>query len=74
MKKSKYPIASIACLIVMAANLTIKYLMPYRYTTLKPVLDGILLGVVIVFLLYYVRIYVGAWLNNRREAANEQES
>ncbi len=42
---------------------------PEKSPVFDPWFDGIMMGAIVVFLLYYVRIFVGAWLNNRREGA-----
>jgi hypothetical protein len=67
MKSGKYPVASIVLLVMFGAKLTTKYLFPAKYEALIPVFDNILLAAVIIFALYYIRIWVGAWLANRKE-------
>ncbi|MDB5117147.1 MAG: hypothetical protein JWQ79_2639 [Mucilaginibacter sp.] len=69
MKIGKYPVASLVLLVVFGAKLFVKYFFPANYTALLPVFDDILLAAVVIFLLYYIRVWVGAWLNNRKEDA-----
>lgn len=73
MKIGKYPVASIALLLVFGVELAIKYFYPAKYESLSPVFDNILLALVIIFTLYYIRIWVGALLNKRNEQTEPNE-
>ncbi|MDB4925872.1 hypothetical protein [Mucilaginibacter sp.] len=70
MRIGKYPVASIVLLIVFGARLFLKLAFPDKYLAYDPVFDKILMATLIIFTLYYIRIWVGAWLNNRREETN----
>jgi hypothetical protein len=61
------PMASIVLFVYALVNLVIKYFYPLSYHLLRPYLDGGLIGAMFVYGLYYANIYVGAWVNNRKE-------
>ena len=68
MKVGRIPIAAIALLLVALIRYIAKlYYAPLEYAYTCFVLDGVLVGVVLCYLLYYANIYVSAWIKNRKE-------
>jgi hypothetical protein len=68
MKVGRIPVAVIALLLVALVRFIAKMyfgLTQYTYTCF--VLDGVLVGVLLCYLLYYANIFISAWLKNRRE-------
>jgi prolipoprotein diacylglyceryltransferase len=68
MKVGRIPIAAIALLLVALIRMIAKYYYPpQEYAYLCLILDGLLMGVVLCYILYYLNIYLFAWLKNRKE-------
>jgi len=68
MKVGRIPVAAIALLLVALLRFLAKYYYaPMQYAYVCFVLDGMLIGVMLCYLLYYSNIYVSAWLKNRRD-------
>lgn len=72
MKIGKYPVASIVLLVVFGARLLVKLAFPDKLAAYDPIFDKVLIAALVIFSLYYIRIWVGAWLNNRREETNAE--
>ncbi|MDB5029469.1 hypothetical protein [Mucilaginibacter sp.] len=70
MKIGKYPVASLVLLVIFGAKLLVKLVFPDKYLAYYPIFDKVLMAALIIFTLYYIRVWVGAWLNNRREETN----
>jgi bacteriorhodopsin len=70
MKINKNQIFSVVFILIMLANFIVKHFYQARYTELQYVFDGMIVGLLIVWLLYFTRIYVMAWSNNKKEEAN----
>lgn len=73
MKIGRIPLASVVLLVISLISFISKYFFASAYLSMKPYFDGALVGAMLVFGLYYVNIYVGAWLNNRKEARSATE-
>jgi len=69
MKIGRIPVASIVLLVFSFISLIVNLFMPASRSAIVPYLDGGLVGAMLVVGLYYANIYVGAWKNNRKEAA-----
>jgi hypothetical protein len=68
MKIGRIPIVAIALLLVALVRYISKlYFGPTEYAYVCFMLDGVLLGVLFCYLLYYANIYVSAWVKNRKE-------
>jgi len=68
MKIGRVPIAAVALLLVALIRMIAKYYdPPQEYAYLCLILDGLLMGVVLCYLLYYANIYLSAWIKNRKE-------
>jgi hypothetical protein len=68
MKVGRVPIAAIAPIIAVLIRLVARlYYTPAQYEYICLVLDGMLLGVLLCYILYYLNIYVTAWVRNRKE-------
>jgi hypothetical protein len=68
MKVGSVPVASIISFIFFLVTIIGKFFYPVSYHALVPYLDGAMIGALFVLGLYYVNIYISAWLNNRKEA------
>jgi hypothetical protein len=68
MKIGKTPLISIALLSVCLLQFALKRVMsPAQLAYYSPFFDGMLVGVVFAYVLYYANIYITAWRNNKRE-------
>jgi len=67
MKIGTVSVASVILLLFAITGFITKHFYPSNYAHLSPYLDGALFGGMLVVLLYYVNIYISAWLNNRKE-------
>lgn len=72
MKVGSIPVASIIPLVFFLVTLIAKFFYPLSYHALVPYLDGGMIGALFVFGLYYVNIYLTAWMNNRKEASKSE--
>jgi hypothetical protein len=61
----------VAYLILVFVRFMVKEFYSSYYTSLKFVFDGMLLGLVIICLLYYARIYITAWLRVKKEQSGK---
>lgn len=69
MRIGRYPIASSIVLALFIAKLMVQNFAPAKAPVLDPWFDRAIMAATVIFLLYYVRVWVGAWLNDRRENA-----
>jgi len=67
MKIGRIPIASIALLFVVLIRFIVKHFFSLYFFSISPYLDGALMGILLVYLLYYANIYISAWVKNKRE-------
>ena len=68
MKVGRIPVAAVALLLVALVRYIAKlYYAPLEYTLICCLLDGVLVGVALCYLLHYANIYLSAWLKNRKE-------
>ncbi|TWJ02357.1 hypothetical protein JN11_01329 [Mucilaginibacter frigoritolerans] len=67
MKLKVIQIFLLVYIVVMLAKFSVKQFLSSNYISLKPVFDGILVGLVIICLLYYARIYITAWIRVKKE-------
>ncbi|HEK21672.1 MULTISPECIES: hypothetical protein [unclassified Mucilaginibacter] len=67
MKISGIPVISIILLLGCAARLLVKVVFPHSAAFYAPFFDGFLVSALIFNLFYYVKIYLQARLNNRKE-------
>ena len=68
MKVGPVPIAAIAPILAALIRLVAKlYYTPTQYEYICAVVDGMLLGVLLCYILYYLNIYATAWFKNRKE-------
>jgi hypothetical protein len=68
MKVGRIPVAAIALLLVAFGRYLAKfYYDPIQYAYTCFALDGVLIGVMLCYLLYYGNIYLSAWLKNRKD-------
>lgn len=68
MKVGRIPIAAVTLLLVALVRYIARfYAGPTQYAYTCFVLDGVLVGVLFCYLLYYANIYVSAWVKNRQE-------
>jgi hypothetical protein len=71
MKVGKIPVASIIVGVLILASLVLNHFYPGQYGFESQFIRGAFLGAILVYLLYYVNIWVGAYTNNRKEAKND---
>ncbi len=69
MKIKRVPIATISLLVVVLIRFIVKRFFPATYFYASVYLDFALVAVVIIYLVYYAKIYITAWLRNRKEEA-----
>jgi pilus assembly protein TadC len=67
MKLKKIQIFLILYIAIAIGEFLIKEFFHSRYLTLKPFFDGMLIVVVAACIIYYARIYITAWMRNRKE-------
>ncbi|HEY2581813.1 MAG TPA: hypothetical protein VGI43_08405 [Mucilaginibacter sp.] len=67
MKIGSIPIAAITLLFVALTKYIVKNLFAASFSTIAPYLDGALMGILLVYLIYYANIYITAWIRNRKE-------
>ena len=67
MKIGKVPLISIALLLICITGFAVREFDPSQFTAFSPYMDGALIGVLIVFLLYYANVWAAAWRNNKNE-------
>ncbi|MCR8556808.1 hypothetical protein KXD93_04115 [Mucilaginibacter sp. BJC16-A38] len=72
MKVGRIPVASIILLVFFLATIIAKLFYPQSYHALLPYLDGGMIGALFVLGLYYVNIYLSAWMKNRKEASTSE--
>ncbi len=68
MKIGRIPLASIVLLVISLISFISKYFFSITYLSLRPYFDGALVGAMLVYGLYYAKIFITAWINNRKEA------
>jgi hypothetical protein len=68
MRVGKLPVASITLLLIFGAKFITSRFFPERSVTFDPMLTGILEIALVVFLIYYIRLFV-KWAYNYRKAA-----
>jgi hypothetical protein len=74
MKIGRIPIASIALLLVVLIRFIVKHFFSPYFFSVSPYLDGALMGILLVYLIYYANIYITAWVRNRREVMSERKN
>jgi hypothetical protein len=67
MKIAGIPIAAIALLLVALIRFIIKHFYTTYFFSVSPYLDGALMGILLVYIIYYANIYITAWVRNKRE-------
>lgn len=67
MKIGRIPIASIALLLVVLIRFIVKHFFSPYFFSVSPYLDCALMGILLVYLIYYANIYITAWVRNKRE-------
>ncbi len=68
MRSSKYPVASVFLLLLFGVKYAVTYFSPERSAQLDPVFTGVLEIAIVVFIVYYLRMFV-KWAYNYRKAA-----
>lgn len=68
MRIGKYPMASIVLLLIFGAKFMISYFSPEKSAAFDPVFTGILEIAIVVFVIYYLRLFI-KWAYNYRKAA-----
>ena len=63
-------IFSIAFILIMIANFIAKHFFHSSYLILDRVFDGMMVGLLILWIIFFSRTYIMAWFNNKREEAN----
>jgi hypothetical protein len=69
MKVGKIPVASIVLLVYFAAKIIASF--SVNKALIRPWIDGAFIGALFVFGLYYLNIYLTAWLRNRKDSLAE---
>jgi len=67
MKVGKIPVAAIILLTYSLIRFVFTNFFNLNYPLVRPYLDGALAGALFVYALYYLNIYLTAWLRNRKE-------
>jgi hypothetical protein len=67
MKIGSIPIAAITLLFVALIRFIIKHFYIAYFFSVSPYLDGALMGILLVYIIYYANIYITAWVRNRKE-------
>jgi len=62
----------IVFIVITLVQFAVRQFAPSQYVLLKPVFEGMFIGLIVGCMFYYGRIYVRAWLNNRKESAANQ--
>jgi len=62
----------IVFIVITLIQFAVRQFAPTQYVFLKPVFEGMFIGLIVGCIFYYLRIYVTAWLNNRKEAAADR--
>lgn len=66
MKFRGIPLISIALVVICVANFIVHRLFSSAYSYYGPFMDGMLAGVLLLYALYFINIYVVAWQNNQK--------
>jgi hypothetical protein len=74
MKVKKIQLFVLAYFIIVLVKFAVERLNPVKYISLKPVFEGMLIGIAIVCVLYYAGIYIIAWVRNRKEEINRRSN
>jgi Na+-driven multidrug efflux pump len=67
MKLKTIQIFLIVYIVLALAQFAVKEFDQSQYLSLKPVFNGMMIGLVASCLIYYARIFVVAWLRNKKE-------
>jgi len=68
MRVGKIPVASIVLLLLFGAKFILTRFFPERSATFDPMFTGIFEIAIVVFVIYYIRLFV-KWAYNYRKAA-----
>ncbi len=68
MRSGKYPLASVFILLLFGVKYAVTYFSPDKSAALDPVFTGILEIAIVVFIIYYLRLFF-KWALNYRKAA-----
>ncbi len=68
MRSGKYPIASVFIVLLFGTKYAVTYFFPEKSAELDPVFTGILEIAIVVFIIYYLRLFF-KWAFNYRKAA-----
>jgi len=67
MKIGSVPIAAVTLLLVALIKFIIKHFFTPYFFGVAPYLDGAMMGVLLVYIVYYANIYITAWVKNRKK-------
>jgi len=68
MRVGRFPIASTVLLLIFGAKFIVMRFFPEKSATFDPVFTGILEIAIVVFVIYYIRLFI-KWISNYRNAA-----
>jgi|GEM_PF-2246120 len=68
MRVGRFPLGSIVLLLIFGAKFIVMRFFPEKAQSLDPVFTGILEIAIVVFVIYYLRLFI-KWVSNNRNAA-----
>ncbi|MFD0752271.1 hypothetical protein ACFQZS_19105 [Mucilaginibacter calamicampi] len=68
MRVGRFPLASSILLLIFGAKFIVNRFFPEKSSTFDPVFTGILEIAIVVFVIYYLRMFI-KWIYNNRKAA-----
>ena len=68
MRVGRFPLATIVLLLIFGAKFIVMRFFPERSADFEPVFTGILEIAIVVFVIYYIRLFI-KWVSNYRKAA-----
>jgi hypothetical protein len=74
MKVGKISVASIVLLVFALTGFILKRIDPVAYYQNAQFFDGAMVGAGFVMILYYLNIWISAWINNRKEEKAAQNN
>jgi uncharacterized membrane protein len=67
MKVGKIPVAPIIIIVLVLVSLILNHFYPGQYGFDSQFISGAFFGAVLVYLLYFINIWVGAYANNHND-------
>jgi hypothetical protein len=67
MKLKPIQVFIVVYFILMFIRFVVKDFYSSLYVNLKPVFDGLIVGIIAICILYYARIYITAWIRFKKE-------